>query len=153
MPVEVRPANVPPRRTAFAERPLDVVDGRVRGCFGLAVICLLGDAYRPPGRHQPADEIGPLGLFEIGIRHAPKPAADDEAAAVRRHRMLHDTLSSGLLNARDLCLIASFSRYTTPFGTELLMNSATKARPISSCSIEPKRPGIRRPNQATYRGV
>ena len=32
-------------------------------------------------------------------------------------------------------------------------NGAPKARPISSCSIVPKRPGIRRPNQATYRGV
>jgi hypothetical protein len=54
----------------------------------------------------------------------------------------------GYLNARDLCLIAPFSRYTTPFGAELLMNSATKARPISSCSIVPKGPGIKRPNQA-----
>ena len=53
------------------------------------------------------------------------------------------------LSARDICPIAPFSRYTTPFGAELPMNSATKARPISSCSIAPKRPGIRRPNQAT----
>jgi hypothetical protein len=54
----------------------------------------------------------------------------------------------GYLNARDLCLIAPFSRYTPPLGAELLMNSATKARPISSCSMVPKGPGIRRPNQA-----
>jgi hypothetical protein len=68
----------------------------VRGCFRLAVCPLLGVAYRPPGDHQPANEIGWLGLFEIGVCHAPKPAADGEAATVRRHRMLHDTLSSGL---------------------------------------------------------
>src|SRR5262249_30474987 len=53
-----------------------------------------------------------------------------------------------LLNARAFCLIAPFSRYTTPSGDELSLNSATKARPISSCSIVPNRPGIRRPSQA-----
>ena len=57
------------------------------------------------------------------------------------------------LSARDLCLIAPFSRYTIPFGVELQMNSATMARAISSCSIVPKGPGIRRPNQAIERGV
>ena len=53
---------------------------------------LLGVADRAPGRHQPADEIGSLRLVETGVRHAPQPAADDEVATVRRHRMLHDTL-------------------------------------------------------------
>jgi hypothetical protein len=52
------------------------------------------------------------------------------------------------LNARDSCLIAPFSKDTTPFGAELLLNSATKARAISSCSIVPNGPGIRRPSQA-----
>ena len=52
----------------------------------------LGAAYRPSGRHQPANEIGSLGLIETGVCHAPQPAADDEVATVRRHRMLHDTL-------------------------------------------------------------
>jgi hypothetical protein len=33
---------------------------------------------------------GSLRLAEIGVRHAPQPSADDEVAAVRRHRMLHD---------------------------------------------------------------
>jgi hypothetical protein len=51
MPVEIRPAIVPPRRTAFAERSLDFVDGHVRGCFRLAVRPLLGVAYLPPGGH------------------------------------------------------------------------------------------------------
>src|SRR5262249_31474600 len=50
--------------------------------------------------------------------------------------------------ARDICLIAPFSRYTTPPGGEPAMDSAAKARPISSCSIVPNRPGIRRPSQA-----
>src|SRR5216683_7537089 len=60
MPVEIRPAIVPLRRTAFAERPLDFVDGHVGGCFRLAVRPLLGAAYRPPSGHQPANEIGSL---------------------------------------------------------------------------------------------
>jgi hypothetical protein len=53
-----------------------------------------------------------------------------------------------LAPVRDLCFIAAFSRYTAPLGAELLMNSAAKARPISSCSIVPNGPGMRRPNQA-----
>jgi hypothetical protein len=56
-------------------------------------------------------------------------------------------------NVRDLCLIASFSRWTVPFRAGPSMNSATKARPMSSCSIVPKRPRSRRPSQATYPGV
>jgi hypothetical protein len=72
MLVEIRPAIVPPRR-------------------------LLGVAYRPPGGHWPANAIESLGLVETGIRHAPKPAADDEVAPVRRHLVLQDTQNnSGL---------------------------------------------------------
>jgi hypothetical protein len=44
MPVEIWRALVPPRRTAFGERPLDFVHGQVRDRF-------LGIAYRTPGRH------------------------------------------------------------------------------------------------------
>jgi hypothetical protein len=65
----------------FAERPLEVVHGPMRGRFRLAVGHLLGIAYRPPGRHQPAIEIG-AWLVEIGVPYAPKPAADDEVATV-----------------------------------------------------------------------
>ncbi len=50
---------------------------------------------------------------------------------------------------REARLIAAFSRTTTPLGGGLLRNPATKARPISSCSIAPNGPGIRRPSQAT----
>jgi hypothetical protein len=71
-----------------------------------------------------------------------EPSLDAECRALLSH------YCSGRFKARDLCLIAPFPRYTTPFGAGLLMNSATKARPISSCSIVPKDPGIRRPNQA-----
>jgi S-formylglutathione hydrolase FrmB len=52
----------------------------------------LGVAYLPPGRHQPANELGSLGLIERGVRHAPEPAADNEVATVRRYMMLHDNL-------------------------------------------------------------
>jgi hypothetical protein len=48
--------------------------------------------YRSSGRHRPANEINSLGLAETMIRHAPQPAADDEVATVRRHRMLHNAL-------------------------------------------------------------
>jgi len=54
-----------------------------------------------------------------------------------------------LASSRDLCFIAVFSRYATPLGAELLMNSAANARPMSSCSIVPNRPGMRRPSHAT----
>ena len=94
--------------------------------------------------HCPEAE-GPLALLVLfvlrGRRSSDRPASPD-ASRYAKHIVDY-------LDARDLCLIAPFSRYTTPFGAELLVNSATKARPISSCSIVPKRPGIRRPNQAT----
>jgi hypothetical protein len=84
MPVEIRQAVVPSRRIAFVERPLDFVDSHLRGCFHHAVHPLLGVAYRSPGVHQPAKEIGSFDLLEIGVCHAPKPAADGEVATVRR---------------------------------------------------------------------
>jgi hypothetical protein len=33
----------------------------MRRCFGLRIGHFLGAAYRPPGPHQPTDEIGSLG--------------------------------------------------------------------------------------------
>ena len=92
VPVQIRRAVVPPRRAALAEPSLDLVHGLVRSAFSLTVGFLLGIAYRPPGRHQPADEFSSLSLIETGVRHAPQPAADDEVPTVRRHRMLHDML-------------------------------------------------------------
>jgi hypothetical protein len=57
----------------------------------------LSKAFRVP-RHHARTVCGSLSSIsndhspEIGVRHAPKPAVYDEGAAVRRHRMLHDTL-------------------------------------------------------------
>src|SRR6266568_8800546 len=86
----------PLRRTTLAERPLDLVHGLMRGCFRVTVGRLIL-AHRTLGRHQSSNEIGSLDCVEIGLRHAPKPTADDEVATVRRHRMLQDTLNnSGL---------------------------------------------------------
>jgi hypothetical protein len=58
MPVEIRRTIVPPNRAALAEQSFDVVNGSVRGGFGLRIDRFLSIAYRPPGRHQPANEIG-----------------------------------------------------------------------------------------------
>ena len=57
-----------------------------------------------------------------------------------------------LTNQKELCVIAPFSRMDNPrFWAELLMNSATKARPISCVlPIVPKKaPERDAPNQAT----
>ena len=71
------------------------------------------------------------------------------AAKTRQPARNRYAVPSRLATERDLCFIAALSRYTTPLlGAELLMNSAAKARPISSCSIVPNGPGMRRPNQA-----
>lgn len=90
VPVEVRRAVFPPYRTAFAERPLYLVDCLVRGSLGLEIGALLGVSDRPTGRHQPTDKVVPLRFVETRVRHAPEPAADDEVAAVRRDGMLHN---------------------------------------------------------------
>jgi hypothetical protein len=82
------------------------------------------------------------------VRRRAKLRLDGDFEHDRQHKT-----SVSYNNALDLCLIASFSRWTVPFEAGLSMNSATKARPMSSCSIVPKRPGIRRPSQATYPGV
>lgn len=74
--------------------------------------------------------------------------AREAAALFKEGIAIQKRVVSTYFSARDLCLIAPFSRYTTPSGAER-MNSATKARPISSCSIVPNGSGIRRPNQAT----
>jgi hypothetical protein len=92
VPVEIRRAVFPPDRTPLAKRPLDQVHGPVRGCFRFAVGPLLRVAYCRSGRHWPANEINSLGFIEIGVRHAPKSAADDEVATVRRHRIRHNPL-------------------------------------------------------------
>jgi hypothetical protein len=90
-----------------------------------------GDAGRANSSHvKPRFNRGTGGDATIGRLHEP-----------------YGIYGPGTFKARDLCLIAAFSKTTTPFGAALLMNSATKARPISSCSIVPKEPGTRRPNQ------
>jgi hypothetical protein len=83
VPVQIGRAVIPPRRAALAEHSLDLVHGLVRGAFSLPVSFVLGVAYRPPGRHQPADEFSTLSLTKTGVRHAPQPAADDEVPTVR----------------------------------------------------------------------
>jgi hypothetical protein len=48
---------------------------------------------RPTTRRWRAGPAGPFevsaGIVETGVRHPPQPAADDEVATVRRHRVLH----------------------------------------------------------------
>ena len=56
-------------------------------------------------------------------------------------------LMSPTMKTQGLCLNPPHFEITNPVEGRL-MNSATKARPISSCSIVPNGPGIRRPNQA-----
>jgi len=92
VPVEIQRAVAPPHRTALAERLLELVHSPMRRCFGFRIHRLLAVADRPPGPHQLADEIGSLDLVETGIGHPPRPAADDEVAAIWSHGMLHDTL-------------------------------------------------------------
>jgi hypothetical protein len=48
----------PHHRTALAECLLELVHGPMRRCFRLQIGRFLGVAYRPPGSHQPPDEIG-----------------------------------------------------------------------------------------------
>jgi hypothetical protein len=65
----------------------------------------------------------------------------DGRAALRECRRSITPIKSG--PSKRMRLLSHRFIYTTPFSAELLMNSATKARPVSSCSILPKRPGIR----------
>jgi hypothetical protein len=59
----------------------------------------LGVPDRATGRHQITDEIGSPSVLETGVPHAPQPAADDEVAAVQRHRMHQETrVDLGLLH-------------------------------------------------------
>jgi hypothetical protein len=106
----------------------------------------LGKAPRP---YERDDRI----RLQIGPGQMKRLEIDFGGGVIFVDELDEDMAVLNYFNARDILLIAPFSRYATPFGTELLMNSATKARPISSCSIVPNRPGIRRPNQATERGV
>jgi hypothetical protein len=89
VPIEIRRTVFPPNRAALAERTLDLIDGPVRGRFRIMVRTLLGFAYCAAGSHQTAYVVGSSRFAETRIRHAPQPAANDEIAAVRRHRMLH----------------------------------------------------------------
>jgi hypothetical protein len=89
MPVEIRSTIVPPDRTAFAERFLGFVHGAMCCRFNPRIIIRLCIPDRPPGRHQPSRQPGPLALFEIRIGHAPKAASDDEISPIGGHRMLH----------------------------------------------------------------
>jgi hypothetical protein len=84
--------------------------------------------------------IKPVRPTSISSRHSEKTRQPVWQCYARAPR---------LAEVRDLCFIAAFSRYTTPLEPKLLTNSEAKARPISSCSIVPNRPGMRRPNQAT----
>jgi hypothetical protein len=61
VPVEICRPVVPPHGAALDQRLLDLVHGPMRRCFGLRIGHFLGAAYRPPGPHQPTDEIGSLG--------------------------------------------------------------------------------------------
>jgi hypothetical protein len=40
----------------------------MRRCFGVRIGRFAGAAYRPPGLHQPTDDLGSLGLLETWIR-------------------------------------------------------------------------------------
>src|SRR6266849_539029 len=74
---------------SLAEYALDFLNRPMSLGFRLAVGGFLGGADRASGRHEPLYELGSLYFIETGVRPAPKPAANNEVATVRRHRMLH----------------------------------------------------------------
>ena len=89
VPVEVGRTIVPPDRASLAERSLGIVHGAMGRRFGLRIPVRLRIPDRAPGRHQPLRQLRSLRLFKARVGHPPKPAADDEVASVRGHRVLH----------------------------------------------------------------
>ena len=86
-PVVVRYAIAPQRRATLALNALVRIDNLPGQLFGVQVFGVQCFAHFPAYPHQLGDELGALGLRQVRIDHAPKPAAYREITAIGRDRV------------------------------------------------------------------